>query len=915
MNKLKPFFPYLLALAIFAGAGMIYFYPVLQGYKLKQGDIKLHKGMSQELRNHKAKFNEEPLWVGNMFSGMPAYQVSNVKYTGNIIAFFHQILQLGSPHPIGILILYMIGFYILLLCLRINPYLAIVGAIAFAFSSYFIVIIEAGHNSKAFAIAYVPPLLGGIIATLRGNWKIGILVTSIFMGLELYANHLQITYYALFLILIVGIGEMIHFIKSGESTIFFKRAGLVIIAVLLGILPNMGNILTTFEYAKSSTRSPSELSINPDGSSNSDIKSTGLDKDYITRWSYGIQETWSLMLPNVKGGKSGAILSDQEEMDRIRKENPNFFNFMVTQYQQSGYYVNTYWGNMPFTSGPVYIGIIVCFLAWLCLFFIKDRLVNSLVVVAGLCILLSWGKNFMGFTDFFIDHVPGYNKFRAVTMILSITELVLPLLAILFLGKLIQSPAEILKEKKKLFISGGVFLGILLLFLASPKSFFDFASDSEMAKFNSMAQQNPQQSTAVYQNLEDIESYRVNVFQSDVFNALKFLLVGIALIALFLMGKIKKQLLIIGFGALITIDLWSADKQYVGNEVTPGTSSRAENHYAAYTKPNKVVAPYDASPVDLAILNKELQLNQIRLKENRTQNNISESIAQEIAKQSKKQGRLDPGKKQSIQFVELMRGTHYRVLNTTAKLDEDAQTAYFHKTLGGYHGAKMKKYQELIDFEVGVEHYQLRQAFDQGGEALVKQLLPSMNGINMLNSKYIIGAVRVEGGQALSLVENPHRLGNAWFVNEIKLVESADEEILALRENDPKTSAVVRSELAQGLPGVYDLDPSASVNLTQYLPNYLSYEYKTNKDQFLVFSEIYYADGWNAYVNGEAVEHIKVNYILRGMHLAKGEGTIEFKFEPKTYEIGTVLTWTSSALMLLLIIGVSYTEFKKKTST
>ncbi|MEX2380264.1 MAG: hypothetical protein WD530_05945 [Vicingaceae bacterium] len=460
----KKLLPHLTALVLFAVIASIYFYPALQGYKIKQTDIKQHKGMSQELKSHRADLNEEPLWVGNMFSGMPAYQVSSTQYKGNLIEGIHHVLKLGLPHPIFVLFLYMIGFYILMLCLRVNPWLSIVGAIAFAFSSYFIVIIEAGHNTKALAIAYLPALLGGILSILRGRILLGVVITAIFMGLELYANHLQITYYGILIILSVGIVEMISQLKAGNAKEFLKRVSFVVIAVIIGVLPNLGNILTTYEYSKHSTRSPSELTINPDGSSNESNKSTGLDKDYITRWSYGIEESITLLIPNAKGGKSGAILADEEEIKRLRREDPQFFNFMVSQYQNEQFIVNTYWGNQPFTSGPVYAGAIICFLAVLALFFIKDRLIIGLGVAAILALLLSWGRNFMGLTDFFIDYVPLYDKFRAVSMILIVVELILPVFAVLFLSKLYQNREEILKEKKKLFAVSGVFAGILLLF-------------------------------------------------------------------------------------------------------------------------------------------------------------------------------------------------------------------------------------------------------------------------------------------------------------------------------------------------------------------------------------------------------------------------------------------------------------------
>lgn len=899
---LKKILPHLLALALFVGLASVYFYPALQGYRIKQGDIKLHKGMSHELRSHKDKFDEEPLWVGNMFSGMPAYQISSVSYSGDLIEVLHKFLTTWMPHPIALLILYMIGFYILLLCLRIKPWLAIVGAIAFAFSSYFIVIIEAGHNSKAFAIAYMPALLGGIISILRGRWKLGFLLTALFMALELKANHLQITYYLIFVILFVGIGELISAWKRGEQVLFFKRSGIAILAVLLGLLPNLGNILTTYEYSKASTRSATELTVKPDGSSNESIKSSGLEKDYITQWSYGIDESLTLLIPNAKGGASGAVLSDEEAMKEFRTSNPQFFNFMVSQYQNSGWYVNTYWGDMPFTSGPVYVGILICLLAFLSFFYVKDKLVISLALVAFLTLMLSWGKNFMGLTEFFIDYFPMYDKFRAVTMILVIVELVLPILAILFLNKLIQNREEIAANKKKLFIALGSFVGVLLLLWASPESFNNFTSHAEESRFASLMAANPQQSGMLSSHLDTIIEYRKEVFRADVFDRLKFVVLAIALILLFVYGKIKSKVLVVGIGALVLIDLWMLDKEYLNNEENPGVSKLADNRYLSYNKPSNILDPYTASPVDQAILNQELVLHP----------EINQEIQKSIAEAKKEDPRLSQGRIQGIQFTELMRGTHYRVLNTNARLDEDAQTAYFHKTLGGYHGAKMKKYQELIDFELSIEHYQLKQAFQQGGREMVKQYLPQMNVVNMMNAKYIIGAEAREGGNALVFVENPYRMGNAWFVSKLNKVKTANEVIQGIHDLNPAEEAMIREQDAQNLSSTYPKNQADRIQLKSYLPNKLVYEYTASQKQFAVFSEIFYSGGWKAYINEREIPIYRVNYILRGLEIPAGQGKIIFKFEPGLVALGNTLSIISSVIFLLLFAGFIYQSYRKK---
>ena len=895
--SLKSFVPYLTAILLFVAIAVVYFYPILQGYRVKTTDITQHKGMSQELKSHRDTFDEEPLWIGNMFAGMPAYQVSTVRYDGNILDYLFKGMTLGFPYPIGLLIVYMIGFYILLLCLRINPWLAIVGAIAFAFSTYFIIIIEAGHTSKAFAIAYMPPLLGGIISILRGRLLIGSLLTAVFMGLELYSNHLQITYYLMFLVFILVLVEMIDQIKAGHASQFFKRSAVLALAVFLGVLTNLGNLILTYEYSKFSTRSPSELTINPDGSSNEEVKSTGLDKDYILRWSYGLQESFSLIIPKVKGGASGAIISDTEEVERLRREDPAFFNFMVDQYQKDRYIVNDYWGNQPFTSGPVYLGIVVCFLAFLAFFYVKDNLVIGLGLAALLALMLSWGKNLMPLSEFFIDHVPMYNKFRAVSMILVIVELVIPLLAILFLNRLLVDTQEVKKHKKRFFILSGSFTALFLLFYVTPDLFFDFLSQKDLDQMKKLVNANPNQASQTYLNFEKIESIRIEGFRADILSVMKYLILCILAIYLFLIDKVKRKALIGIIGALVLVDLWIVNKEFINNEEKTGASRTSSDRFLKYEKLEEQLAPHSASTVDYGILQTEMQENP----------KLKQKIKDAEAALKRKDRRPSKSKIEKARFTTLMRNSHYRVLNTTMKLDEDAKTAYFHKTLGGYHGAKMKKYQELIDFELGVEHYQLRQAFAQGGKALVQQMLPQMNTTNMLNAKYIMGMEKSSDRMVESLMRNPYALGNAWFVDDYKIVNSADEEIMELRNIDPAKRAIIRNDYQQELKDFKK--GQGEIKLLTYLPNELVYEYETSNNALAVFSEIYYDKGWKAFIDGEEIPFFPVNYTLRGMVIPQGSGNITFRFEPDSYQFAKISTWMSSVFILLLILFVGYRKY------
>ena len=898
----KKYLPYIGGLLVFLILAAVYFYPVIEGYRIKQSDIKLSKGMSQEIRDHREVFNEEPLWLGNMFSGMPTFQVSTL-YEGNLLQYISKAITTTIPHPVGIVFAYMIGFFIFSLSLKINPLISVVGAIAYGFSSYFIIILEAGHNTKALAIAYVPAMLAGIISMYRGKELLGLVLTAIFVGLELYANHFQITYYSALIIVGIAVANLVSYSKEKKLSLFFKRSGLLLFAALLGLGANVGNLLTTYEYSKSSTRSKSELTIQPDGTPNDAVKSSGLDKDYITQWSYGKEESLSLFLSDIKGGGSGAIIGLQDEVQRLRRENPSFFNFLADQYQNNQHVVSTYWGNQPFTSGPVYIGIIVFVLAILSLFFVKDRLIYSLGVVTIIAILLSWGKNFMGFTEFFIDYVPGYNKFRAVAMLLVIVEFTLPVFAVLFLSELYKNREAILEQKKKLFIVSGAVLAMLLVLWVSPGSFLDFTSDKENAIFAQQISQNTAQKVAIDSGISQLIDYRIDIVKSDVLRSVQFVLALFLLIGLYLYSKVSRNVFVMLIGVLVLIDLWSVDKRYFNNDKVEGTAKNAKNKYEKYELPETNSSPYQASAVDNAILQNEIALNP----------SIVRSINDRINLKKEETRRLTRLESEKLQFTTLMRNSHYRVLNTSSRLDEDAGTAYFHKTLGGYHAAKMKKYQELIDFRLGQEHFQLRQAFAQGGSDLVRRYLPQMSITNMLNAKYIIGAVNTQQGQQLTYVENPYINGNAWFVDSVRVVESANEEMMTVLNMNPKKTAVIQVAEDAIVNKVYLPNTATDrISLASYLPNVMKYNYQTSQEQFAVFSEVFYKDGWKVFVNGKEDKYFKVNYILRGMKVPAGSGEIEFRFEPKSYFIGEAISLVSSLLLLIGTVFVLFRMFKKQ---
>jgi hypothetical protein len=892
--ELKKYLPHILAIGLFWLLAAVYYYPAMQGYRVKQGDISQHKGMSHEIESHKVIFGEDPLWQGNMFAGMPSYQTSRVEYDGNIFSYVHDGINALMSIPISVTFLYMIGFYILLTCLRISPLIAVFGAIAFGFSSYFFIIIEAGHNSKAFAIAYMAPVIGGFILAYRSKPLLGALIVAFFMSIEIYVNHLQVTYYLGLLVIALGIYFLIDFVKSNRIKEFIKISSFLILGLVIALMANIGNLYSTYEYSKVSTRGKSELTIAPKNAQKEDIAKNGLDRDYITRWSYGKEETFSLLIPDAKGPGSGAILGDQEEVERLRAENPTFFNYIVNEYQKNGNIINTYWGDQPGTSGSVYIGAIVFLLAFLAMFFVKNSLKWPIFAIAILAILLSWGKNLMWFTDIFIDYFPMYNKFRAVTIIMVLVELAFPFLAALFLHELVSRKDEFIGNQNKLYKFIGGFLLVFLVISFTPDSFLSFTSTNEEIQFTQQSSQAPQSIDASRNALID---YRIDIFQSSAFGSLKYILLAVILLVLFLKDKLQWKVVVVSLTALVLIDLWVNDKRYVNNEKTNA------GEFVSWDKKEKLATPYVAGPVDNEIFKREFAKNP----------NLQQSVQQNIGivqKETGKVGRLSQSETESVKFSTLMRGTHYRVLNTTARLDADAQTAYFHKTLGGYHGAKMKKYQELIDFHLGQEQYTMQQAIAQGGKAMAISYLPQMNIINMLNAKYVIGVVNSEQGQSQVLIENQYANGNAWFVNELKVVSNADSAILALDKNDLKNSAIA-VESNQIKSKQYSKNSGDFIKLESYLPNKLKYTYSAASDQFGVFSEIYYNKGWKAFLNGKELEILEVNYLLRGLQIPSGKGEIEFVFEPYSYSIGSTFAYISTFLLLGCTGGLIYYNRKK----
>lgn len=814
----KKLAPYLAAVVIFLIITFAYLTPLLEGKRLMQSDIIHFQGMSKEIVDYRAKTGQEPLWTNSMFGGMPAYQIST-KYTGNVLGYADKILSLGLPHPANLVFLYFLGFFILLLVMGVNPWLSIVGAIGFAFSSYFFIIFDAGHNSKAHAIAYMAPVIAGMILTMKRKYLWGGLLTTVFLSLEVKANHPQITYYLAMIALILGIFKLIHAIRFKELMPFLKAVGVLVIAVAFAVLTNLTSLWATWEYGKYTIRGKSELSVNKAN------KTTGLDKDYVTQWSYGIAETMTLLVPNIYGGSSNLQISEKSKVAEAMKAN-GLPDESIQQFTSQPLPF-IYWGSQPFTSGPVYVGAIFIFLFILGLIIVKGPVKWWLLSATILSIILAWGHNLMPVTDFFLTFLPGYNKFRAVTMILVIAEFAIPLLGILAVRELIAKDRDVKALNKgfmiALIISGGICLILALL----PGAFFNFTGPKD-----AMYQQQYQFPEWLMQSIRD---ERLRLVRLDAIRSLVFILLAGGLMWTILFNKIKKEYAYLILGVLILADMFPVNKRYFNND--------------GFTSKSRVENPYSPSDADNIIL---------------------------------KDPALD-----------------FRVLNLTLDPYNDASTSYFHKSIGGYHGAKLRRYQELIDHGI-----------DQDIQTFIKSM-STLNTpvLNMLNTRYLI----IPGqDKRPAAYPNTNALGNAWFAKKYQLVDNADAEIAAMKDFKPDSVVIVNKSFADQLKGFQPAyDSSDVINLINYEPNKLMYEYTSRNKALAVFSEIYYPKGWNAFVDGQPAPHFRANYVLRAMILPEGNHKIEFRFEPVVYSMGETISLVSSLIVIALVLIAIFFEFWK----
>ena len=816
MNAFKKMIPDMVAIVVFAVISFAYFCPaVTEGRILSQHDSVAGIGAGQEGKEYLERTGERTRWTNSIFGGMPTYQMAPSYDSTDLLKGIENLYHLYLPTYVWYVFVMLLGFYILLRAFNFKVWMAGLGAIVWAFSSYFFIIIAAGHIWKFITLAYIPPTIAGMVLCYRGKYLWGGLVTALFVALQIMSNHVQMSYYFLFVMLFMAIAYGVQAFRENALASYCKRTGVLVLAGLLGVCVNLSNLYHTYEYSKESMRGKSEL-VKENSANQTD---SGLERDYITQWSYGIGETFSLLVPNVKGGASVPLAANEKAME---KANPIYGSI----YSQLG----QYWGEQPGTSGPVYVGAFVVFLFILGLFIVKGPMKWALLAATVLSILLSWGKNFMGFTDFFIDYVPMYNKFRAVSSILVIAEFTIPLLAMLALKEVVSTPTIIKDRKKDFLISFGLTGGLALLFAIFPKVFFpSYVSTMEMNALQSIP---TDQLVPLLANLEEV---RMSLFTSDALRSFFIILIGVNLILAYGMGKLKQRVLIAALAVLCLVDMWGVNKRYL----------------------------YDEQFVEKQVQTQGFQ-----------QTETDKLILQDEA--------LD-----------------YRVLNLASNTFNENNTAYWHKSVGGYHAAKLRRYQEMIEEHISGEMNNLFKAVaDAGGE--MEKLNPAdFPVLNMLNTRYFI--FPLQGGQTVPL-DNPFALGNAWFVNEVEYVNNANEEIEAIHGLDPTQTAIVDKK--------FEPDSTATIDLVAYEPNYLKYEVDTQNGGTVVFSEIYYP-GWISTIDGEEAVHGRANYIFRAMNVPAGKHVLEFRFDPTSLHVTENIAFIALGLLLVLAVLTIYVSFRR----
>ena len=832
MNTLKKCLPDAIVVALFAVISFAYFLvPVSQGKILFRHDSQAGVGMGQELTEYEQRTGEVTRWTNSLFSGMPTYQISPAYSSTDGLSAVMAAYHLWLPDYVWFLFAYLLGFYILLRAFNFRQSLAALGSILWAFSSYFLIIIAAGHLWKVMALAYLPPMIAGVVLAYRGKYLWGFIVTAVFTAFEVKANHVQMTYYYLFIVLFMVVAYLVQAIREKRLQHFLKASGVLVAAALIGVAINISNLYHTWEYQKESMRGKSELT----KANSANQTSSGLDRDYITQWSYGVDETLTLLVPDAKGGASVPLSQNATAM---AKANPEVQNMLPQLYEA----VPQYFGTQPGTSGPVYVGAFVLFLFVLGLFIVKTPLKWALLAATILSVLLSWGHNFMGFTNFFLDYVPMYAKFRTVASILVIAEFTIPLLAALALKRIVDEPTVLTKNMKFVYASLALTAGVALIMALMPSMMGPFISEQERQMLSGIQGMTPDVQNMM---LSSIATMRAAMVSADAWRSIIVIIIGVAMLLLYKAQKIKAIYLIVGISALCLIDLWQVDKRYLNDEMFVPKSERD--------------TPQQATATDMEIL-KDKALS-------------------------------------------------YRVLNFASGAFNENNTSYFHKSIGGYHPAKLRRYQEMIDKYIAPEMQAAMQAIGSKGGVMSevdgRKLFPVLN---MLNAKYFIVPLQ---GNATTQLQNPYAQGNGWFVDKLTYVADANAEYAEVGKLDVSHEAVADKKFEAILGNTQANDSTASVVLTKYEPNSLTYTVNSAKGGVVVFSEVYYP-GWSATIDGQPAEPGRVNYILRALNVKAGKHEVVLEFHPSSISTTETIAYVALVALLLAICAALFVEWKKQ---
>ena len=832
MRTYKKFLPDVVVILVFAIISFAYFLvPITQGKILFQHDASAGVGSAQEFTEYQNRTGETTRWTNSIFGGMPTYQMSPSYQSTEGLSQVMNAYHLWLPDNVWFLFAYLLGFYILLRAFDFRQTLAALGSIMWAFSSYFLIIIAAGHLWKVMALAYLPPMIAGIVLAYRGRYLSGFIVTALFTAFEIKANHVQMTYYYLFIILFMVIAYLVKAVREKQLTGFMKSTGVVAAAAVIGIAINLSSLYHTWQYQKESMRGKSEL-VKKDAANQT---SSGLDRDYITQWSYGIDETLTLLVPDAKGGATVPLSKNATAM---AKADPQIQSMIPQLYDA----IPQYFGTQPGTSGPVYVGAFVLFLFILGLFIVRGSMKWALLAATVLSVLLAWGHNFMGFTNFFLDYIPMYAKFRTVASILVIAEFTIPLLAALALKKIVDEPEVLTKQMKFVYISLALTAGVALLIALFPGMMEPFVSDQERQMITGIQGMDGNTANTI---LANIAAMREAMVSADAWRSVIVILIGFALLFLYKMKKLRADYMVICMAVLCLVDMWQVDKRYLNDEMFVPKSERD--------------MPHQATSTDLAIM---------------------------------KDKSLD-----------------YRVLNLASNTFNENETSFFHKSIGGYHPAKLRRYQEMIDAYIAPEMQAAMQAI-----AAKNGNMQDVDGakvfpvLNMLNTKYFI--LPLQGGATMPL-QNIYAQGNGWFVDKINYVADANAEYAGVGKIDVRHEAVADKKFESVLGQAQSNDSTAIVKLVKYEPNNLQYTIESKKGGVVVFAEIYYP-GWTATIDGQPAELGRVNYILRALNVKAGKHTVVLDFHPTSISTTETIAYIAIVILLLAIIGAGYMRFKNR---